>query len=359
MTPTATFLLLLLVTTVWFLLPLIPAIRELVRPTDIAPLQVVGRDAGDVALFARGFRAYLNRQLERLATDTPEEMVGTLTDRTPFVRGRRLPDPLLAEAAGESGLDRVVVLTGPAALPGGETFVRELYATAAFAGGPRAVYRAVLGDASITLGPGSAVLRWVHARGDLLVGDGSFLSGRASSDQAIRLGGTVGFDRLAAPRIGVAGGGSLDPLPSPTPTPFAPPTDRTRAVGDHLRVEGDLSVPAGAVLTGNLVITGHFTLGPGAHLIGSVKVHRSAHLEAGAVVDGAVISRSEVAAGFRVTIGGPLVAEESVHLGPGTVVGQSHLPTSISAPRIVLEAGVQVHGLITASEGGSTAAVPQ
>jgi len=359
MTPAVAFLLLVLGTVVWFILPMLPALRELLRPTDIAPLQVVGRDAGDVGLFARGFRTYLNRQLDRLATDTPDEVIGTLTDRTPFVRARRLPEALLTEAAGERGLDRVVVLTGPAAFPGGETFVRELYATAAFAGGPRAVYRAVLGDASVTLGPGSAVLRWVHARGDLLVGDQSILSGRASSDQGIRLGGMVTFDRLAGPRIAVAGGGSLAPLPSPAPTPFEPPADRTQVVGDHRRIEGDFTVPAGSVVTGNLVVTGVMTLGPGAHLIGSLKTHRSVRLEAGAVVDGAVVSRAEVMAGFRTTIGGPVVAEEAIHLGPGTVVGHPHQPTSIAAPRVELGAGVQVHGLITATEGGSTAAIPE
>ena len=37
------FLGLLALATAWFLLPLVPALRELARPTDIAPLKVVDR----------------------------------------------------------------------------------------------------------------------------------------------------------------------------------------------------------------------------------------------------------------------------------------------------------------------------
>lgn len=359
MSPEVAFLLLLAATVAWFLLPLLPALAELLRPTDIAPLQVVGRDAGDVALFARGFRAYLNRQVQNLPTDTGEEALGTLPDRTPFVRGRRLPDQFLAEAARDQGLDRVVILTAPAALAGGETFVRELYATEGFAGGPRGVYRAVLGDAGVTLGPGTTVLRWVHARGDLLVGDRSILSGRASSDQSIRLGGGVGFDRLAASRISVAGGGSLPELPVPAPVTFVIPESRARPTGDHLRVEGDLDIPPAAVLTANLVVTGSVTLGAAAHLVGSLKAHGAVRLHDGSHVDGAVVSRRPVETGLRVSVGGPVVSEEEVRLGDGTSVGQPHRPTSIAAPRIELGAGTTVHGLITATEGGITGQAPE
>ena len=51
------FLALLGVTLAWLLLPMLPALRELMRPTDTAPLQVVDRSAGYVAYFARNFRS--------------------------------------------------------------------------------------------------------------------------------------------------------------------------------------------------------------------------------------------------------------------------------------------------------------
>lgn len=359
MSETVAFLLVLLGALAWFLLPLVPAIRELRWPTDIAPLRVVDRDAANVALFAQGFRTYLHRQLEFLPTDTAEESAGHLPDRTPYVRGRRLPEVLLDEARRDEGLDRLVVLTGPATLAGGETFLRELYATRGFAGGPRSIYRAVLGDGGVTLGPGTVVLRWVHARGDLMVGDGSLLSGRASADQAIRLGGEVSFDRLAAHTIVVSGGATLPDLPPPIPEPFTVPEDTARIIGDHLRVEGDLDVPRNAVLTGNIVVAGKVTMGAGAHLVGSLKAHRDIDLGDGARIDGALISRTSIRSGFRVAIGGPLVAEEEVRLGSGNTVGQQHRPSSLAASRITLGIGTSIHGLITATDGGVTDRVPE
>lgn len=346
--------LLLLGTLLWFLLPLLPALRELFRPTDIMPLQVVGRDAGDVALFARGFQAYITRQLERLPTDADDELLGKLPDGTPFVRARRLAAPLAAEAAREAGLDRVVVLTGPASLAGGETFVREMYAKAALAAGPGSIYRALLGDAGLTLGPSSTVLRWVHARGELLVGDGSLLAGRASSDQVIRLGSSVAFDRLAAPRIVVAGGSAVPEIAAVPAAPLDLPVDRSHQVGDHVRIEGDLVIPAGAVVGGHLVVTGTLSIGPGARLTGNVKAHGAVEIGSGAVLEGAIVSRSRVTTGLRARVAGPVVAEAEVTVGAGTVIGNPQRPTSLACPRVVLGEGVTVHGLITATVGGST-----
>ena len=60
------FLVLMVLTAVWLVLPLVPALREFFRPTDIEPLTMVGRDNADIARFARNFREYLKGQLAQL-----------------------------------------------------------------------------------------------------------------------------------------------------------------------------------------------------------------------------------------------------------------------------------------------------
>jgi cytoskeletal protein CcmA (bactofilin family) len=271
------------------------------------------------------------------------------------VRGPVLAPDLEREAATEAGLDRVLVLAAPATLAGNLSFPRELYATADFSGGERNMYRAVLGDARVALGPASAVLRWAHAAGDLVAGDGVTLSGRASSDRAIRLGSLVRFDRLAAPVILVGEVASGPATASTAATPYTPPPDRSRQIGDHLRVEGDLTIPPGASLDDNLVVAGDVTLGAGARLGGSLKAHGAVVLGAGAEIAGAVVSRTTVRTGAAAIVGGPVVAEESVELGSATRVGDPAHPTSIASPHVLLGLGVQVCGLITATEGGTTA----
>lgn len=358
MTPAVAAALLIAGALVWFLLPLLPALRELYRPTDIAPLQVVGRDAADVELFARGFRAYLERQLQQLPDGGRGELAGKLPDGTPFVQARQLPEQLLEEARQEEGLDRVVVLTMPSTLRGGETFVREVYARSIHTCGPRTIYRALLGDAALMLGPGSVVLRWVHTPDELVVGDGSLLAGRASAGRAIRLGHGVNFDRVSAPRIVVSGGSQLAELEPVPPVPFALPDERTTIVGDHQRINGDLEIPAGGVHQGHLVVTGTVMLGAQARIEGSLKAHGAIQVGTGASIGGAVVSRTRIVTGLRARIAGPVVAEELIELGPGTVIASPTTPTSLAAPRILLGSGVTIHGLVTATEGGATESAP-
>jgi len=62
------FALLLAFAAVWLVLPLVPALREFFRPTDVEPLTMVGRDNADIARFARNFREYLQGQLGGFAS---------------------------------------------------------------------------------------------------------------------------------------------------------------------------------------------------------------------------------------------------------------------------------------------------
>src|SRR6185295_17675051 len=109
------------VTLAWFILPMIPALRELLRPTDVAPLQVVDRSSGYVAYFARNFRSYLERQMAALPAEAQAgDYLGKLPDGTQFIRVHKSAEALTHEA--EAGTEnRLVVLDTPLTLPGNET----------------------------------------------------------------------------------------------------------------------------------------------------------------------------------------------------------------------------------------------
>ena len=161
------FLALLAVTLAWFLLPMIPALWELMRPTDTAPLQVVDRSSGYVAYFARNFRSYLDKQMAALPAEAQAgDFMGKLPDGTQFIRVHKSAAGLTHETEAETQ-NRLVVLDRQLTLPGNEMFLMEVYARATLIGGPNAVYRAIYAERDLGLGEASKVLRWAHAGGTL------------------------------------------------------------------------------------------------------------------------------------------------------------------------------------------------
>jgi len=346
--PMVPFLILLAVMLGWFLLPMFPALRELIRPTDVMPLQVVDRAAGAVDFFARNFRQYFDKQTTALAA-----MSAANRPRDAFPDGTRLLTLKTAADAGSGTDDRLVVVENPLTLPGEETFLVEFYARAPFTGGPGAVYRAVYAERELSLGEGSRVLRWAHAVGKLSAGAHSVCSGRLSSDRLVSLSGGVFFEQIGAPVIAVGAENEPPPEPPALAKEFRLP-EGAYAAGDHIRVEGDLSIPGGVRVTSSLVVAGSVTIGLGTIVEGSIKAHRDVELADEARVRGSVVARRRVMTGSAAWIGGPVIAEGRVRLGRGTVVGGPDLPATVSAPEVELAQGATVYGQICAPKGGRT-----
>ena len=349
--------LLVLITLAWALLPLVPALREFFRPTDVEPLTMVGRDNADIGRFARVFREYLRGQLDRFPSGQPgaNDLTGMLPDGTPFLRPARVPNELTRAGIPGGGGTRLVLLDQSTVLDNGERFELELWAREDIFGSPGATYRAVLGERNVELGERSVVLRWLHTVGTLVVGPGSHLFGRTSAEEAVQLARGVTFERLGAPVISV---GVVPARPMPPrhtePASFQPPPE-SRRLGDHLRIEGDLTVPDGTLVEGNLVVAGNLTLGRGSRIVGSLKAHRELVTEAGVVVEGALVSRGPIVLGQDCWVSGPVISEDRLEIGRGTSVGEPTRPSTVAAREIYLSAGVTVSGQIVTTEGGLTA----
>lgn len=344
------FLALFGVTLGWFLLPLLPALRELLWPSDIAPLKVVDRSSGLVAYFARNFREYLDKALP------PEagvgDYAGRMLDGTPYVRVNFRPAVLEAESDRRMQ-DRIVILDTPLSLPGGETYLMELYARAPLIGGAKAVYRAVYAEHELVLGEGTQVFRWTHAGGKLTVGDHSVLRGRVSSDAAVSLGTGVVFERIGAPVI--SAGAEHEPPPGPPAgLPVYRLPETARHIGEHVRIEGDLDIPSGVRVRATLVVAGRLRIGLGAIVEGSVKAHREIELGDESQVCGSVVTRTILTVGQAAWIAGPAIAERRIRLGRDAVVGSREGPATVSAAEVELSSGATVYGQISAMRGART-----
>lgn len=350
------FAILLLVTVAWASLPLLPALRELLRPTDVEPLTMVGRDNADISRFARHFREYAEANLRRLPSEAGAgDYFGRLPDGTHFVRVAHQAQVLERGTQPDGSHDRLVVLDQPVTMRGRERFRLEVWARAALLGGPRAVYRAVLGEDTIRLGEGSTVLRWVHARGRLEVGDGATLFGRVSSEQEIRLGRDVAFERIGAPAIAAGEPVVLERPPEPKGELVrVKGPDNIRLLGDQHRVDGDFWVPPHGLFEGNLVVAGELRISPDARVRGNVKAHGAIHLESGAVVEGSLVGRKSIRLDGDSWVKGPVIAEDDVSLEPRATVGLRTILTTVSGRTVSLGSGATVCGHIVTQEGGHT-----
>jgi len=348
------FLALFALTVCWFLLPLLPAFRELLRPTDIAPLKVVDRSSGYVAYFARNFRQYLARQLVNLPAEARTgDFRGLLPDGTPFLHVHSNLEALRRIEPAPHPEQRLILVDREATLEGGGTYLMEINARERLVGGPGSAYRAIYAEKDLVLGEGTRVFRWAHAVGRLIVGPGSVLRGRITSDTSVSLGGDVVFERIGAPIIAV--GEAHEPPPDPPAlAPAFKLPDHARRIGNHIRFEGDLELPEGMRISSSLVVAGRLRLGVGAIVEGSVKTHRDVELADEAQVHGTVVTRTRLVMGQASWIGGPAIAEIGIRLGKNAVVGGPNLPATVSAPEVTLANGATVYGQISAMRGART-----
>ncbi len=339
-------------TVAWITLPLIPAIRELLNPRDAGPLDAVGQDSGELTFFADSFRQFVHSGGYAQATD-----------------GMMLPDGrqvVLASAATLPAADLkrmgLMVAESGATLAGHVEYPAEIYGNGDLTIGAGAAIRAALSEGQLTLSPHVTALRWVHGERSLAVGDGSQLLGRATSRGAIALGRGVVFDRVLAPYI-VVGEASVAPSSLSTTAwevadsrpKFALARASAVLASQHWLVDENLVIPDGHVFRGTLVVRGSLKIGANCEIRGSIKAHKRLVIGQGTVITGAAAGRSDIQLDERARVYGPVISEGTVTLLESARVGLPSRPASVSAERIVLHAGAEVFGSLSARLEGVTA----
>ena len=333
---------------------LMPALMELYRPRDNQPLKVLREFDGNIANFAIGFGRFIESELgDVLASfgSGPFIRDGNLSSGEPYLfigNGAKLPS---SSKAGEGNvLERIVVSAGAADFPDDAVFTREVYAENDLNCGARTIFRAVLSNGRISLGSDSAVLRWMHAKGNISVASGSQIMGRTSSDSGISLSENVTFERLNAPRIefGERFHASLDLKQLAE----WEPDGKARRVGSHWMIKGNVSIPSQHGCQEALVTEGTLDVGSGSWMRAAIKGKKDLKLGAGCRCDDAVIAGNALEIGEDCQLTGPLISESSIVLKRGSIVGTEDHPTTVTAPRISIEPGVVVFGSIWARELG-------
>jgi len=345
------------VTATLLLLPVTPALYELRKRRDAAPLPTSRHD-GRIANFADAFQSRLEPLLPQLKKCRDErELLRTHIDGMEVLLVGS--DDFNFDPDAMKGVNAVIC--GEAAtVPSGRLVEADVYADSSLELGEGAVLRAALGARDIVLGEKSAVMRWLHARGNIYLRQGSAAYGRLSAGQSICLEKGSGFQRMHAPKIvtvGLNGDGS-ELIASKahvcqSETGNRKERDDLFASRERIRVLGNFVLPTRASLNANVIATGEMRIGSGARFFGNAKSYKDTVVEADACVHGSVVCGGTLRLGPRSYVAGPVMAEGDVLMDGGSCVGGPDALTTMSSSGAKIAAGCRLHGTVWARVQGN------
>jgi hypothetical protein len=242
----------------------------------------------------------------------------------------------------------LVICAGPIQLPDGFQSLGDFYSQNDINSGRNNFFRALLSEARIVLGPGTQVLRWIHAESDLSAEEHCTLFGRASAARSLTLAPECKFERMYAPVIYSSAAARQIEIRSES----APFSKLAQAGLGRKRIHGQTRLSAGEQHYGNLVTTKGLEMDEGACVFGSVKANGQIELNERAEVDGSLVSTKRIHIASGGFVKGPIISEREIVIDAGVQVGLPGVPTTISAPHIRIAPGSVLHGTVWARVEG-------
>lgn len=329
-------------------LPLMPGIRELVRPRDDRPLEIDMDATVDPRQLGRSFRQRLTPLRERMAGETAYR--GPADPERPSGEAYELHGELLLPPGAQAS--SLTIVLGRADI-GARARLGDLYVRSGGRLGADVRVRALAADGDLLLGSGCVVEQWLDVEGAADVGAGCRLGHQASVTGRLRMGAGCSFRRLwGFPVTTGADGPTADRVDGPPPD-----GDGARLDDAVMWVGRQLTMPSDFNLDRDLVVHGAVRVGAGNRVRGSIKAYGRLHLGPGVEVDGNLICRRSIQIDGRANIRGNIFAEGDIVIGPGTTVGQEGGFKSVYAVgRVELAADVRVFGWIVTESTGVVSA---
>jgi predicted acyltransferase (DUF342 family) len=333
------------------LLPLVPAMMEYYFPTDDKPIRVVQAHDGDIQHFAKGFGAYAENKLadfgkdkDSSETDVSDNNILCQTDEH-----RRINVP------SSNDVSQAILSRFALSLPPNKFYKSEIYSSQIINAGHDNYFRAILGKDDVYLDEYCKVMRWVHSDGSLHVQQGCELYGRASATRKIVLAEGCKFERLQSARIEFgepyfvdkADFVAEDDLMHISVLPEVHSRFERRYV-----VKGDFCFPDKSKFDGDVVGKANVDIGKNSIINGSIKSNGNFLLRKNSTVNGSVVGVNALTIEQGCNVRGPVISEHFIHIKSGSIIGTESIPTTVTAPIIIIESGAVIYGAVWASVKG-------
>lgn len=294
----------------WFLLPLLPAVRELLRPTDKRALEIYQGNAADALASTKEAR-------DRIAEQSVVDPVSLLETTGVLVWAQ--------EAGPDQGWISLAKRAKAVVFPG-----------------HKALQRA------------PSHLQSVHAD-TLEVLPGAAIEPALTADRAVVLHAGAQLRTVQAPVIQVPGRDSAAAVPAYwadiARTVNDQPSTVSGAAWEDLqewwRAFGDARVAADSLVEGDIVASGDVVIEKGARVTGSIKAAGTLHVMARAQIQGDCVAE-HIVIEEQAWVLGSVVAEQSARLQQDAQVGAEQHPSTVVATDIWLREGVSVFGGLAA-----------
>ena len=384
------YLFLLLLFFLFFSVSFYFGFREWRRPWDAVPLSMDVEYVRVENYFGQSFRGKMQEWLAEAQPDgaPARELPGSVRLMTPG--GEHVLTRGGGRIGSRNGREEIVYSEEDLTLAEGSTFRREIYCQGRLETETGVQLQSVAADGDVILGVANDVARWVDAHGRIAIRSGTVVRSRVSSLASIELAREVSVQSLYAPlivtakflpkpiagrnpesedprSIPVAQSGTLENLPHEGPLPerhidvvqgrgsdkpALPPYLEglrcSRLEPGTWLVQGDLDLPPGSRVEGNLVVKGTLTSGFDCIFTGDVKAVRI-KLGARNRVYGNLVSEGSLDVGEGSFVEKNVAAGSDMRLCSGACVGRRDWLAAISAGgEIVLEENVAVHGKVAA-----------
>nr|WP_315190515.1 hypothetical protein [uncultured Albidiferax sp.] len=347
--------LLVLLTASVLVVPLLPALREWQRPSDVVPLQIDEADALDPPYLAHSFATLLAEAVRTGASHLGGSSI------THLVLGAESADLPLQPAEIQSGRsDRLWHIEGGVQLPENMHFYAEVAASGWLRTATDGVYRALWAGATATLEPGTTVLRWAHGQ-EVHIADACQVTGRVTAQQSITVARGVDFMLLHAPQVLFVGyGGRFAGCSLDDSAVCVAMTDWPAGVvwdGTVRRAFARLALQVDACRSwrADIVCLADLVLGAYCQATGSLKARGVLHVGPGSQISGNVVAGGAIHLGAGCVVRGSVVSETAIVVGAGCTIGTPSQSATVAAPQIRIAAGTTVYGTVWAEEKGATA----
>jgi len=323
---------------VLLLIPLLPGLREIIKPKDASPLFIKMDYAKDPRYFDRAFKKILENALQ-VDTETPgiKHVRLNKDEEVELCESRFVPE--------SSSIENILYVKKTFVTDKKVRLKKEVYVRGSSLIGEENHLRALAGDGDINIGNRTVVLRWIGTSGNIIIQDECRLGIFCSCDGELNIGKGCFFKALYGKPIMTYGTTSIEPdrQENNQESHSQEIPEEVRSIEDLVWYSSAkyLSIPTGTKVEKDFVVKHNLILRKSCFVKGSLKAYGNIILEEGVTVDGNIFSEQEIIIGPDCTVTGDIFSQGYVQVGHGFYLGKT-----ASIKSLIGKKGVQLTGKV-------------